>query len=471
MASSSETQHLPWQTKLFYGAGDFGFSLTETILGILFGIFLTDVAGLRPSLAALAIFIGRSWDYVNDPLMGYLSDRTRTRWGRRRPYLLFGALPYGLCYVALWWRPPFQSQTALAIYYALAYILYDATATAAYMPYYALTPELTSNYDERTTLTSYRMAFSLVGGFIGFAVPMLTMPLMRPQSAGQFLRVIFLVAAVSALPLYLTFLGTRERPELQAMPRSSIGQSLRAAMSNRPFIFAIGMFLTTQMALGIVRGTMLYFLKYRFVMSTSAQQLAGAVFAIAIVTLPLWNLISRRWDKRTAFVAGMLMLAVVLIAISGIDPDWGIASILALAILAGFGFGALNVLPWAMIPDVIEWDELQTGQRHEGVFYSLVLLLRKVANSLALPGTLLLLDRSGYISGAAEQPASAMRAIQMLMGPIPAILLFSGITFALFYPLRREQYGEVIAQLVARRVSSEPSEESQTDTPIWREGS
>ena len=109
--------HLPRVTKVLYGAGDLGFSLTSTILGVLFAIYLTDVVGLSPGLAAAAVFVGRSWDYVNDPLIGHLSDRTRSRWGRRRPFLLFGFLPYALTFAALWWRPRLQgegSSTALS---------------------------------------------------------------------------------------------------------------------------------------------------------------------------------------------------------------------------------------------------------------------------------------------------------------------------------------------------------------------
>ena len=113
------------RTKLLYGVGDIGFSLTTTIIGAYFLIFMTDVVGLAPGIAAAAIFVGRSWDYINDPIFGHISDRTRTRWGRRRPFLLFGGLPFALAFAMLWWRPPWEGDLLLVGYYALAYVVFD----------------------------------------------------------------------------------------------------------------------------------------------------------------------------------------------------------------------------------------------------------------------------------------------------------------------------------------------------------
>jgi len=130
---------IPTLTKIVYGFGDIGFSMTGTIIAAYFAIFLTDVVGIRPAVAAIALFIGKSWDYINDPLIGHISDRTRTRWGRRRPFLLFGALPFALAFAFLWWKPPFESQTALVIFYTLMFVVYDAANTFVGMPYFALT--------------------------------------------------------------------------------------------------------------------------------------------------------------------------------------------------------------------------------------------------------------------------------------------------------------------------------------------
>lgn len=196
------------RTKLLYGVGDIGFSLTSTIIGAYFLIFMTDVVGLAPGLAAAAIFVGRSWDYVNDPIVGHLSDRTRTRWGRRRPYLLFGPLPFALAFAMLWWRPPWDGDLLLAAYYAVAYVVFDAAATLIYMPYFALTPELTSDYEERTSLTTYRMLFSILGSLVAFTVPLAVIGTFNPRSAPRVWNMGLLFGIVAALPLLLAFFGT-----------------------------------------------------------------------------------------------------------------------------------------------------------------------------------------------------------------------------------------------------------------------
>jgi GPH family glycoside/pentoside/hexuronide:cation symporter len=450
MPSSGE-ERLSRRAKLFYGVGDTGFSLTSTIIGVLFAIYLTDVVGIRPGLAAVALFIGRTWDYVNDPIIGHLSDRTRTRWGRRRPFLLFGFLPFALAFTLLWWKPPISAPVGLAVYYAFAYLLYDAAATFVYMPYFALTPELTLDYDERTALTSYRMAFSILGSLVAFTVPLLIIGVMRPENAGRVLMMGALFGGVSALPLLLVFLSTRERPEFQAQVQPGLKESLRAALHNRPFLFAVGIFLLSWTAIDLVQAMLLFFLKYRMGLEAQSDLIAGTVFVVALLALPFWEWTSRHWDKRQAYVAGIAFWAAVQIVLVVISPSWGMAVVLVLAALAGIGVGAAHVLPWSIIPDAIEWDELATGQRHEGMFYSLVTLMQKIASSVAIPLALLMLDLTGYVANAPTQAPAAVRGIQVLMGPVPAVLLCSAILFALFYPLSRERHAQVRAELAARR--------------------
>ncbi len=449
--TTSQTQRLSPLTKLAYGVGDFGFAFSDTALGVLFGIFLVDVVGLTPSLAALAVFIGRSWDYVNDPIIGHIADRTRTRWGRRRPYLLFGFVPFGIAFAMMWWRPPFENVFALTAYYAVAYFLYDTILTVVSMPYLALTPELTQDYDERTSLTSYRMAFSLLGGLVAFIVPLMIIGTMRPENTGRVFQMGLIFSVACSLPLLFTFFGTREKEEYEHLEQPGLRDSLKAARTNRPFIFAAGIFLFTWTAIDIIQNMLLFFLKYRMKLEEESDMVAGAVFITALIVLPFWVWASQKTDKRKSYIYGMIFLSAVMLIMIFVDPSLGFPVVLGLAAFAGIGVSAVHVLTWAMIPDAVEVDELQSGARHEGMYYALVALFKKIASSIAIPLTLLVLDWSGFVSNSPQQSESAVWTIRILIGPVPSVLLLAGIIFAIYYPLNRESHAEAREKLAARK--------------------
>jgi GPH family glycoside/pentoside/hexuronide:cation symporter len=445
-------EKLTRRTKWMYGIGDAGINMADTVVGLLFAIFLTDVVGIRPGLAAIALFIGRSSDYLNDPIIGYLSDRTRSRWGRRRPFILFGMIPFALVYMLMWWRPPFDSQVALAIYYGAAFVLYDTAATILYMPYFALTPELAPDYDERTSLTTYRMVFSIIGAMIAYVVPLAIIGTMNPENVSRVFAVGAGVGVVSILPLLVVFLGTRERRDYQEHKQPTLKESLKAAIKNKPFLFIIGIFLLSWTALDVLQTVLLYYLKYRMNLPGSGDLIFGLLFVGALISLPLWQWAARHWDKAKAYIFGMIFLAVVMLCLAFLDPAWGLAAMGILSAMAGIGLGAVQLLTWSMIPDAIEWDEFQTGERHEGMFYSLVTTLRKIAVSLSIPLVMLMLEWTGYIANAEVQPHCVIFGLQMLIGPIPAVCLVIGIILASLYPLNRIRHAELRAKLAERKL-------------------
>ena len=440
-------------TKLIYGSGDIGFSLTSTILGAYFAIFLTDVVGIQPGIAAAAIFIGRSWDYINDPLIGHISDRTRTRWGRRRPFLLFGTLPFALAFSMLWLRPGWDNQILLAVYYAAAYLLYDTSATILYMPYYALTPELTNDYDDRTSLTTYRMFFSILGSLIAFILPMMIIGSLEPEFAPRVLLMGVIFAVVSALPMLLVFFGTKEREEYMKQEQPALKESLKAAANNKPFLYGAAIFLLTWVSVDILQTSLLYFIKYILNREPQSELIMASIFVTGILTLPIWDYTAKRWGKQKAYIYGIAFWAAVQIVLITLTAGSPLPLIVFVCILGGVGVSAAHVLPWAILPDAVEWDEYQTGKRHEGVFYSLVTLMKKITSSIAIPLVLLVLQVTGYQPNALIQPESALWGIRIVIGPIPAVLLIAGIIFAVKYPLNRKEYQRVVGELETRRAA------------------
>jgi len=205
---------LPFWLKVLYGSGDWGIASVSMMRSIFYAIYLTDVVGIEPRLASLGALVGIVWDAVNDPIIGMLSDRVKSKLGRRRPFLLWFAFPFGLSFVILWSAPNWESQIGLLIYVTLAFMLSDTLTTLVAVPYYSLTPELTQNYDERTSLSSFRTVFQLASAMVVvIAAPMIVDAVMAGGGSQQqgFMAAGAVFGAIGALPLFIIGLFIRER--------------------------------------------------------------------------------------------------------------------------------------------------------------------------------------------------------------------------------------------------------------------
>jgi glycoside/pentoside/hexuronide:cation symporter, GPH family len=447
-----KTGKLPFKTNILYGMGDFGFSMNNSIITAFFAVFMVTVVGMPPGLVALILFVGRSWDFVNDLLVGYISDRTRTRWGRRRPFLLFGAIPFGLSFMLLWMSPNFN-QTSLVIYYSAAYLIYEALATFVYMPYFALTPEITEDYDERTKLISFRMMFNIIGSLTAYILPLLIVGNDWNLATSRSVLVMAMVAgAIAAIPIFGVFLGTKEKEAFQTETLPKFWPSLKAAFKNKPFLFSALMYLMTWMAIVVIESNLQFFILYIVQRQSQNIIIMVSIFVTAIFALPIWNWVSKNWNKRLAYIIGVGFWAVVMMLLIMMTPQTPFWLILILCVMAGVGVSAGQVLPWAIIPDAIEWEEWHTGERNEGMFYSLVTLMGKIGMAVAQPLSLLVLQFMNFQEGqGAVQPPSALLGIRLVVGPIPAVLLVAGILIALFYPLGRVQHTQIVEELRKRR--------------------
>jgi len=470
MTSTPKEARLSVWTKLVFGAGDWSVSSFGTLRQIFYAIFITDVVGLEPRLASVAALVGIFWDAVNDPLVGVLSDHIKSRWGRRRPFLLWFSIPFGLGFVILWWAPPFESQLALAAFVTFAFMLSDTFQTLVVVPLYALTPEITLDYDERTSLTGYRMFFNLVASLVtAVAAPAIVDSVLASGATQQqgYLIVGSMFGGLAILPLLLIFFFIRERERGQAEiaheESISFADSVRTAWANIPFRFATGLYVLNWITFDLVALTLPFFIAYWVSNGNLLEKALGlpvesAVFALLLITsvimVPFWVWTSNRLNKNIAYMIGMSVWAVVQLLIFTIQPGQ-ITYILVLSVLAGISVSTAHVLPDALFPDVIEWDELRTRRRQEGIYYGVKNFVRKMTGALAIFIALQALGWFGYQAppeGATffQQSPSALMAIRILIGPFGALLLFSAVGMAWFYPLTRERHAR-IRRLLARR--------------------
>ena len=443
---------LPLRTKLLFSTGDLSTSIPLAILMFFQLYFLTDVAGLRPDYAGWAIGASRLWDAVNDPLFGLMSDRIRTRWGRRRVLLLFGAVPLGISFMLMWIVPPFE-QLGLAFYYALTFILFDTAFTIVHVGYNSLTPEMTSDYDERSSLNGYRMVFS-ISGTLGAIILATVLGWSITDTRFLYMLLGISLGTVSIIPPLVVFSITHEKPADELPPPLPFMESLKQTLSNHPFRMVMGLYLLSWTTASIQAAVLIYFANYHMRVPDQANYFVLVAEGSAILFIPLIVKISQHLDKRRAFIVGSISWVVVLLGISALPSDQLVLAYI-LAALAGFGIATAYVVPWSMVPDVVEYDEVRSGQRREGSYYAFASFFQKLATAAALWGMGQALAFTGYITPPLSgplpaQPQEAITAIRIFIGPIPALLLFLAVLFAWKYPITRESHQATLQKLAER---------------------
>lgn len=442
--------------------GEVASEITSSILVFFALFFLTNVAGLNPAWAGSVILICKLWDAVNDPMVGWLSDRTQSPLGRRYPWMLVGAIPLGICFVGIWVVPPFTSQIGLMAYYTLIALLFFTAYTAVIIPYATLAAELTEHYDERTNLVSYKAAFSIGSSIVALVLAQIIFAVVQNEQQ-QYLTLGVVCGAIAAVAVYICVWGTRRRFRWMQTQRQDaittdtlpIGEQIRVVFRNRPFLFVIGIYLCSWLGVQVTAAILPYFVvDWMQLPDTHFTQMALTVQGTALVMMTFWSRLARRVGKQRIYCIGIPLTLIAQAGLFLLQPGQ-IGWMYTLAMLAGAGLANAYIVPWAMLPDVVDLDQLQTGYRRDGIFFGFMVQLQKIAVAIALFLVGKILDWSGFITRTADQtmpiqPDSALWAIRWLIGPIPSLILAGGLLLTWFYPITRQVHSEILLKLQAQ---------------------
>ncbi len=443
-------QKVGFSIKLNYSLADFGANLAFQSTSLFLMFYFTDVFGLAPALAGTIFLYAKIWDAVSDPLMGMIADRTRTRWGKFRPYLLFGSFPFMLSIALLWAAPPVEQQYKF-LYGLATFIFFSTAITVVNVPYQAITPSLTSSSDERASVMGFRAIFSILGTLTAAAV---TLPLVNLLGAGSqqlgFRMLGMVYGLIAAGVTLLCFFAVKEKIDYNAGDKNSLRDSIRIIVRNKPFLLLCAGVLLNMTGMNILAVVINYFFKYNL----GAENLISIAFLCLFVSAAgasvLWIYISKRTSKRTAYCLGMSIVIVSLVMIMLVGERSAALTII-LFVFAGIGLSTNWISPWAMVADTVEYSEFVTGNRKEGILYGIFYFVQKLC--VAIAGFIVgkVLSGTGYNPNMA-QTEKTLEGIKYLFTLIPAILLLLGVITLVFYPLDTRMHNRIIGIIEKRKL-------------------
>ncbi|MBG0771186.1 MAG: MFS transporter [Anaerolineaceae bacterium] len=446
-AVTGPQKRLSLSTKVIYGLASLGTSTVSSIYGALLPIFYQDYLGLSSKWIGIASAIYAIWNALNDPIFGFITDNTRSKLGRRIPYMRFTAPFLALTFILVWFAPEGAGEIAQFWWMLVTMLLYDTAYTIIGLVYGALMPELTESDVERNQLTISSTLFGLVGYVLGFVLPDLFRP--RPGNEASSLMGLQMsmiaVGIICAFLVILTTLKVKERREFAMVDRKlKFWESLGYTLTNKPFWVFVSMNFLITFMMAIATGSLYYLADY--VTQTSTMLLMVYLFVPMVIGVPLANLAVKKVGLLTSQIIYMVICGIGLLTI-GFVP---VSLIPVSLIISGVGLSGQQSITYNILGLVIDADEVRTGTRREGSFFGANALLTKPAQSLALFLTAFILERGGFITRAVndgqillDQPATAIFGIRAIVGLIPGIAMLIGAVIILFFPIKGQQLTEL----------------------------
>lgn len=438
--------------KLIWGIASFGTALISGTFGALLPIFYQDYLGLGARWIALASAVYAIWNAFNDPLFGYITDSTRSKRGRRIPYMRFTAPFLALTFILVWLAPKGAGQPVLFGWMLGAMLLYDTCYTIIGLTYSALLPEVTESDADRHGLQVSASLLGLLGTLLGFLIP----DFFRPKAGADlsFLPLqasMILVAVISATAIILTTLKVKERPEFHLVDKPlPLKKALGYTFSSRSFLILVAQNFMSILMNSLLLGVLFYLADY--VLQVNAMIPLAAVFVPLIIGVPVTQLIRQRLGVVGAEQLLLVIAGVALIALAFVPKSL----ILVCLAVAGFGLAGPQTLTNVLFAQVADEDELRSGVRREGAFFGVNALLTKPAQSIALALPPFILEATGFITRESNQgqlflnqPPEALFGIRALMGLIPGVAMLLGALILIWFPLRGKRLADMQGRVLA----------------------
>jgi sugar (glycoside-pentoside-hexuronide) transporter len=433
------------KTRFGYGIGEAGLNLLVGGISSYLLFFYTDVFGIAAGAAGLLMLIGRFWDAANDPIMGVIVDRTESRWGKFRPYILFGAGPVVVLTV-LTFTTPSLGPTGKLVWAYVTFILWSMAFTAIAVPYNALLVNITTDSQERTSLSAIKTIFAVTGSLI---VVVLAKPM--TESLGGSLQtgymLTFAVFGVAAFFLFMIcFYSTSEKPStVPGMVTKGLSrQRIRTLTGNRPLIVLVLFFLFFQIAFSLFRTVELYYFKYVLGRDEYFPVAMLAAHICAIIGMAVMPLLAKRLDKKwtalSGCVAGCLFLLLIYLVPESLF--WTIAGICLSYLFLAIPFA----LFFGMVPDTVEYGQWKTGIRAAGLVFSAFTFTQKFSMAISVALASWILEAVGYIPDQI-QTAFTLQGIALMRTVVPVSLIVIGMLIFLFYNLDRARHAEILQGL------------------------
>lgn len=463
-----------WQ-KIGYGLGDIYGGGSGVLVSFYYLYFLTDVIRLNPALAGTVILVSKVYDAITDPFEGVIGDRTRTRLGRRRPYLLAGIPLIFISFFLLFFPVSLASQVGRFVFVLLTYLFFSTVVSIVMLNYNALQSELTLDYDERTSLSSTRILFSTVASIVAAVLPLEIVGLFSDVRTGYIAMAAFF-GAFFALPFIATVAATREREAFQRPPRPfHWRQAFIEPFQVRSFVILLGMYLFAFVAIDAVSSIVIYFMTYYLGRGEEANFVSGTLLVAQVVSLPFYVWISKRWNKRTGYIVGAVAWMLVMLTSLLIAPGQPYYFVYVFAALVGLSTGGIVIMVYAMFPDIPDVDELKSGQRREGIYAAMFTFMRKLSSAVAIFLISTSIAWAGYlppvetvVDGAVQlveqaQPQRFILTLRLIFALLPVVLLGASLLVARRYPLTHAVHQRLNAVLARRREDTPAPAETEEE--------